>query len=61
MTTMFRTVVLDLPATPLGLLPRRWAVEHWCTLCRRKVDTADLTTHAQAHTTEPEEKPRDVP
>ena len=49
MTTMFRTAVVDLPPTPLGLLPRRWAVEHHCTLCRTKVATEDLIRHAQGH------------
>ena len=50
MTTIFRTLVLDLPPTPLGLLPGRWKIEHWCTICRREVDTQDLIAHAQAHT-----------
>ena len=50
MTTTYRTVVLDLPPTPLGLLPAGWAIEHHCTLCRAKVATDDLIRHAQAHT-----------
>jgi hypothetical protein len=50
MTTIFRTLVLDLPPTPRGLLPRRWKIEHWCTLCRSEVATQDLVAHAQAHT-----------
>jgi hypothetical protein len=50
MTTIFRTLVLDLPPTPLGLLPRRWKIEHRCTLCRSEVATQDLVAHAQAHT-----------
>jgi len=50
MTTVFRTVVVDLPPTPLGLLPGRWKIEHWCTLCRSEVATQDLVVHAQAHT-----------
>jgi hypothetical protein len=49
MTTIYRTVVLDLPPTPLGLLPRRWAVEHHCTLCRARVTTDDLIRHAKTH------------
>jgi hypothetical protein len=49
MTTIFRTAVVDLPPTPLGLLVRRWAIEHHCTVCRRKVTTEDLIAHAQAH------------
>jgi len=50
MTTIFRTLMLDLPPTPLGLLPRRWQIEHWCTICRSEVATQDLVAHAQAHT-----------
>ncbi|MGH3479189.1 MAG: hypothetical protein ACRDQD_20430 [Nocardioidaceae bacterium] len=42
--------MLHLPATPLELLPGRWQIEHWCTICRREVDTQDLVAHAQAHT-----------
>ncbi len=49
MTTLFRTVVTDIPATPLGLLPREWKVEHRCTLCWSHVATADLIRHAQGH------------
>ncbi len=48
MTTVFRTVVRDLPPTPLGLLPRR-AIEHHCTACHSKVATEDLIAHAQTH------------
>ncbi len=49
MTTTFRTVVFYLPATPLGLLPARWAIEHHCRVCRTKVATDDLIRHAQGH------------
>jgi hypothetical protein len=49
MTTTFRTQVLHLPSTPLGLLPERWAVEHHCTLCRARVATDELIAHAQDH------------
>ncbi len=62
MTTIFRTMVVDLPPTPLGLLPRRWSVEHRCTLCHRKVATDDLITHAQSHAAGLEARSgRDVP
>ncbi len=57
--TTFRTSVDELPPTPLGMLPRRWAVEHRCTLCHRNVDTADLITHAQAHTAAAEQQSPD--
>jgi hypothetical protein len=49
MTTTYRTAVVYLPATPLGLLPGRWAIEHHCTVCRTKVASDDLIRHAQAH------------
>ena len=50
MTTTFRTLVCYLPPTPLGLLPGRWAVQHYCVVCRDAVATGDLVRHAQAHT-----------
>ncbi len=49
MTTTFRTQVLYLPPTPLGLLPGRWSVEHHCTLCRARVSADELIAHAQDH------------
>jgi hypothetical protein len=49
MTITFQTVVLRLPPTPLGLLPERWVVEHWCPTCRHSVGTEELLAHAQAH------------
>jgi hypothetical protein len=49
MTITYRTVVLHIPPTPLGLLPERWAIEHWCSLCRQRVTPAQLITHAQGH------------
>ena len=47
--TAYRTVVLHVPPTPLGLLPERWVVEHWCNDCRQRVETNDLVTHARHH------------
>ncbi|MGH9245736.1 MAG: hypothetical protein ACRD29_15745 [Acidimicrobiales bacterium] len=47
--TAFRTIVTNLPPTPLGLLPARWHLEHRCTACHRQVATDDLVTHAQQH------------
>lgn len=38
-TVTFRTVVLHLPPTPLGLLPEKWAVEHRCSHCHRLVSS----------------------
>ena len=49
MTTTFQTQVLYLPPTPLGLLGGRWAIEHHCSLCRRRVAPDDLIRHAQDH------------
>ncbi len=51
--TDYRTTVVLLPATPLGLLGPRWHVEHWCTAdgCREQVTTEDLIAHAQQHAT----------
>lgn len=60
MTATFRTVVLDLPPTPLGLLPRQWRVEHQCTLCHDKVATDELIDHARAHSPE-QRTPDQVP
>jgi hypothetical protein len=50
MTTIYRTIVAHLPATPLGLLPARWNIEHHCTVCRATVATVELIEHAQRHT-----------
>jgi hypothetical protein len=47
--TIFRTVVQELPATPLGLLPACWVIEHWCATCRERVASAELLAHAQTH------------
>lgn len=49
MTVTFRTIVFDVPPTPLGLLPGRIIIEHWCNSCRRKVATEHLATHARSH------------
>lgn len=49
MTVTFHTVVLDVPASPLGLLARKFVVQHRCNLCRGMVATAELVVHAQDH------------
>jgi len=49
MTRNYRTVVLHIPPTPLGLFPGRWTVEYWCSLCRQRVMPAELIAHAQGH------------
>jgi len=48
-TVTFRTVVLHLPPTPLGLLPEKWAVEHRCSLCHLLVSAEQLIAHARGH------------
>jgi hypothetical protein len=49
MTAVFKTFVLKLDSSPLGLLAERWVIEHWCTACRQNVGAAELLAHAQAH------------
>ena len=49
MSVVYHTVVLHVPATPLGLLPERWAVEHHCGVCRQRVVPAELVAHARGH------------
>lgn len=48
-TTSYTSIVLHLPATPLGLLAERWTVDHWCNLCRHRVAPEQLIAHAQHH------------
>ncbi len=47
--TLFRTDVVKVPPTPLGLLPEGWSVQHRCGSCHRPVSTKDLVAHAQEH------------
>jgi hypothetical protein len=47
--TLFRTDVLKVPPTPLGLLPEDWSVQHRCGTCRQTVRSEDLVAHAQEH------------
>lgn len=49
MTTTYRTVATKLAPTPLGLLPERWTIEHWCNTCRQRVLPDQLLAHAQRH------------
>lgn len=49
MTVTYRTVVLHLPPTPLGLLPEKWAVEHRCSHCHCLVSPEQLIAHARDH------------
>jgi hypothetical protein len=49
MTITYRTVIVHIPPTPLGLLPERWATEHWCNACRQLVAPDQLVVHAQGH------------
>ncbi len=49
MTVTFRTIVLDVPPSPLGLLPARIVIEHRCNLCHHEIATEDLGAHARRH------------
>ncbi|MDA8359389.1 MAG: hypothetical protein M0Z95_24500 [Actinomycetota bacterium] len=49
MTVTYRTMVLHVPPTPLGLLHGRWVVDHWCNDCCQRVETGDLVDHARQH------------
>ena len=49
MNVTFHTVVLDVPATPLGMLPRSFVIDHWCNECKQRVGHDDLIGHARAH------------
>ena len=49
MTTTYQTIVLHVPPSPLGLLPARDFLEHWCRTCRQQVETAELIAHAHSH------------
>jgi hypothetical protein len=45
----YRTYVLHLPETPLGLLSERWRVEHRCSHCHQRVEPDQLIEHARQH------------
>jgi hypothetical protein len=45
----FHAVAYEVPATPSGLFGPRWVLSHHCTLCRARVEQADLLAHAKAH------------
>jgi hypothetical protein len=47
--TDFPTYANHLEATPLGLLPESWKVEHRCGRCRQRVDPDQLIAHARQH------------
>jgi hypothetical protein len=49
MNITYRTVVMHLRPTPLGLLGERWTIEHWCNTCRQRVSTNELVAHARGH------------
>ncbi len=61
MTITYRTVVLHIPPTPLGLLPERWTVEHYCNLCRQRVTPETLVAHTRNHDYADAEEPRSDP
>lgn len=45
----YRTTVVLLPPTPMGLLGPRWHVVHVCGLCHENVAHPNLIEHAEAH------------
>ncbi len=49
MTITYRTIVLHVAPTPMGLLPERWVVDHWCNACRQRVTSDQLVLHARGH------------
>lgn len=49
MTVTYRTVVLDVPPSPLGLIPGRLVIQHHCNLCHAQVATDNLASHTRAH------------
>lgn len=49
MNIIYRTSAHLVPASPMGLLPACWKVEHRCTLCHQRVMPDQLITHARNH------------
>ena len=47
--TGYRTEVLYIHPSPLGLVGDRWVIEHHCTTCRQHVAADQLITHARTH------------
>ena len=52
MSVDYRTTAYHATATPLGLIPARWKVMHWCTLCGQRVEPDQLIAHARQHESE---------
>ena len=50
--TNYNTSVCHVPATPLGMPPACWSVEHWCRSCYRRVELDQLIEHARQHEVE---------
>jgi hypothetical protein len=59
MTITYRTSVVNVPPTPLGLLPADDVVCHRCEGCGQRVETSDLVRHAQAHRHDQRDDPAD--
>jgi hypothetical protein len=51
--TLFRTDVVKVPPTPLGLLHGGWSVQHHCRTCRQMVRSDELVSHANSTLTGP--------
>lgn len=52
---VFYTHVYEIGASPLGLLPARWAVSHRCSRCRCEVTVDELVAHAKLHADDPDD------
>jgi hypothetical protein len=49
MTIDFHTYVNHLAATPMGLIPECWKVEHRCSRCHQRVEPDQLIAHVRQH------------
>jgi hypothetical protein len=47
--TTYRTSADYIPASPMGLLPACWKVEHRCTRCHERIGSDQLIAHARQH------------
>jgi len=45
----YRTTLLHVRPSPLGLVLARWVVDHTCTPCRERVPADELVAHAKDH------------
>ena len=48
--TTYRTIVLYVQPSPLGLVGDRWIINHWCNTCHHNVPADQLIAHTKTHT-----------